>query len=227
MGISTVDNSINVITDNLILYLDAANGKSYENGSYVWNDLTKNQYNGYLVNDPTFDSSNLGNLEFDGSTSYITIPKFRRINNSFTISMWVYPTSLFGIRPLFVNWWQTGREILLRFNSNTLQFYTFAGFGQIGGTTQTYNDINKWANIVATYDGSVMRTYVNGIQSVTTYSQTGALGISPEPYLIARYSSPIEYRYEGRVSQTLLYTSALSAVQIIQNYNTLKSRFGL
>ncbi len=217
-----------IVTDSLVSYLDAANTRSYPGNGTTWTDLTKNENNGGLISGPIFNSSNGGSISLDGTDDYIEIPKTGILSSksTFTISLWTYPTSLTGIRPLFVNYYVGNQEVLFRFNGTNLQFYTFTT-SQIGGTTQTYSTLNQWVNVVATYDGSIMKTYVNGVQSPTTYSQTGNLSTSTLPYLIGRYSSPTEYRYEGRVANTLVYLKSLSATEVLQNYNATKTRFGL
>lgn len=217
-----------IVTDSLVSYLDAANTRSYPGNGTTWTDLTKNENNGGLISGPIFNSSNGGSISLDGTDDYIEIPKTGILSSksTFTISLWTYPTSLTGIRPLFVNYYVGNQEVLFRFNGTNLQFFTYTS-SQIGGTTQTYSTLNQWVNLVATYDGSIMKTYVNGDQSPTTYSQTGNLSTSTLPYLIGRYSSPTEYRYEGRVANTLVYLKSLSATEVLQNYNALKTRFGL
>lgn len=215
-----------IVTDSLVSYLDAANTRSYPGNGTTWTDLTKNENNGGLISGPIFNSSNGGSISLDGADDYIEIPKTGILSSksSFTISLWTYPTSLTGIRPLFVNYYVGNQEVLFRFNGTNLQFFTYTS-SQIGGTTQTYSKLNQWVNVVATYDGSIMKTYVNGVQSPTTYSQTGNLSTSTLPYLIGRYSSPTEYRYEGRVANTLVYLKSLSATEVLQNYNATKGRY--
>jgi len=56
----------NISDDGLVLSLDAANTKSYINGSTTWTDLSRRGNNGTLINGPTFDSTNLGSIVFDG-----------------------------------------------------------------------------------------------------------------------------------------------------------------
>jgi hypothetical protein len=55
-----------IITDGLVLYLDAANTKSYIGSGTTWKDLSRNSNDGTLTNGPTFDSGNSGSIVFDG-----------------------------------------------------------------------------------------------------------------------------------------------------------------
>jgi hypothetical protein len=61
-----------IVTDGLVLYLDAANTKSYVSGSTTWNDISRGGNNGTLVNGPTFNRGNGGSIEFDGVDDYVT-----------------------------------------------------------------------------------------------------------------------------------------------------------
>ena len=65
--------SPNIITDGLVLYLDAANTKSYPGSGTTWRDLSKSQLNGTLTNGPTFNSSNGGSIVFDGVDDYVNL----------------------------------------------------------------------------------------------------------------------------------------------------------
>jgi hypothetical protein len=221
----------NIVKDGLVLYLDPGSPNSYfDKSSTVVKDISGFNSNAELISGPTFNSNNGGSIVLDGTDDYISIPKTGILSgkSEFTVSLWTYPSSFTGIQPLFVNYYVGNLEVLTRFNGTNLQFYTYSSTNvQVGGTTQSYSTLNQWVNIVATYDGSIMKTYVNGTQSATTYSRTGILNTSTLPYLLGRYSSPTEYRYQGRFSQTLIYLKSLSAQEIQQNYNATKTRFGL
>jgi hypothetical protein len=221
----------NIVKDGLVLYLDPGSPNSYfDKSSTTIKDISSFDSNADLISGPTFDPGNGGSIVLDGTDDYIAIPKTGILSgkDAFTISLWTYPTSFVGIRPLFVNYYVGNLEVLTRFNGTNLQFYTYSSTNvQVGGTTQTYSTLNQWVNIVATYNGSSMITYVNGVQSPTTFNRTGILNTSTLSYLIGRYSSPTEYRYQGRFSQTLVYLKSLTAQEVLQNYNSTKTRYGL
>ena len=61
-----------IVTDGLVLCLDAANSKSIVSGSTTWNDLSRGGNNGNLVNGPTFNSGNGGSILFDGVDDYVS-----------------------------------------------------------------------------------------------------------------------------------------------------------
>jgi hypothetical protein len=225
---STIEGSRNIINDNITLLYDAANFKSFISGSTKWEDLSRFNYYGDLTNSPGYSPNNLGSLTFDGIDDYINIPQTGILSNksAFTISCWIYPTSLTGIRPIFVNYYVGNTEVLFRINNSDLQFFTFTS-SQIGGTTQSFNAINQWSNVVASYDGTTMKTYVNGVQSQTTFSQSGGLSTSTLPYLIGYYTSPTNYYFEGRVASCGVYLRNLTDSEILQNFNATRFRFGV
>ena len=81
-----------IVTDGLVLHLDAANTKSYQSGSTTWFDKSGYGINGTLTNGPTFSSANRGIIVFDGVNDYIdNTVNLTQINNianssSFTFS---------------------------------------------------------------------------------------------------------------------------------------------
>ena len=83
-----------IVTDGLVLYLDAANTKSYTGTGTTWYDLTKNGNNGVLTSGPVYNSENGGNITFDGVDDYVNLgnPNSLDILN-FTICAWVKSTS--------------------------------------------------------------------------------------------------------------------------------------
>ena len=79
-----------LVTDGLILYIDAANSKSYPDSGTTWFDLTSNNNNGVLTNGPTFDSANGGSIVFDGVDDYVKPPAASLFQfTDFTLASWV------------------------------------------------------------------------------------------------------------------------------------------
>ena len=67
-----IKHSPRIVTDGLVLYLDAANTKSYPGSGTTWTDISGKSNNGTLTNGPTFDSGNKGTIVFDGSNDYVS-----------------------------------------------------------------------------------------------------------------------------------------------------------
>ncbi len=70
---STVGGGVNIVTNGLVLYLDASNTKSYVSGSTTWSDVSRSGNNGTLINGPTFNSANGGSIVFDGTNDYVDL----------------------------------------------------------------------------------------------------------------------------------------------------------
>ena len=90
MGVNTRNN---IVTDGLVLQLDAVNSKSYVSGSTTWNDLSGNSYTGTLLNGVGYSSEVGGSLSFDGSNDYIQNNSFRASTiigdgNPFSFNIW-------------------------------------------------------------------------------------------------------------------------------------------
>ena len=81
-----------IITDGLVLCLDAGDGKSYSGSGTTWTDRSGNGYNGTLTNGPTFDSSNGGNIVFAGD-DYVDCGLSSFQPTEMTLSVWVKKTT--------------------------------------------------------------------------------------------------------------------------------------
>src|SRR6056300_758964 len=81
-----------IVTDGLVLALDAGNPKSYPGSGTVWRGKSGNGNNGTLTNGPTFSSDNGGAIVFDGADDTVSIPHDSTIDfatNSFSLHTWV------------------------------------------------------------------------------------------------------------------------------------------
>ena len=65
-----LSHSPSIVTNGLVLCLDAANSKSYPGSGTTWTDLSGRGNNGTLVNGVGYNSGNLGSLVFDGVDDY-------------------------------------------------------------------------------------------------------------------------------------------------------------
>lgn len=225
-----------IVTDGLVLYLDAANPYSYVSGSTVWNDISRTMTSGSLINGPTFSSANNGSIVFDGSNDYVDLGNSPIITTftQLTINSWVRPTSL----PASSN---QGRVIIRGDDSYRLYWYFDGSVGNklyfystdIGEPTLATSvsyltsnfSINTWYNINATYDGSLTNLFVNGVLVATATGKSGT--ITGTNNMNLGRSNGNEYFLQGNMPLIQLYNRALSAQEILQNYNATKGRFGL
>ena len=230
-----------VVTSGLVLCLDAANQKSYTSGSTTWYDLTGNFNNGTLINGPTFDSNNGGSIVFDGTDDYVNIPNASSLSmastNQVTVDVWVYPIG---------NGISSTREFLNKRNNDATTYVSYgvswysgnsgatnSVFSRIGFTDNTVSDLfssnqskNVWFNITETFNGTLHSLYINGIINVSASVSGKTIKDTGQPVTLASYNGSTEL-VNARISNAKIYNRALSASEILQNYNATKTRFGL
>jgi hypothetical protein len=234
----------NIIRDGLVLSLDAGSKNSYPGSGTVWTDLSGNNNNGTLTNGPTFSSANGGSIVFDGSNDYISIPAPTSVLSNvsqFSYSSFVqfntkspYGNAFFsyGQNAVFTN------DILFAWDVGTSALFFQVNNGADGNATYSYDTFNTWFNLSVVYDGSLsgnsnrLKVYINSNQVTLAFNYTvPATTASPGSALcrLGTYASDNTnvWALNGRISNTLLYNRALTATEIAQNYNAIKSRFNL
>jgi hypothetical protein len=226
-----------IVTEGLVLYLDAANPYSYVSGSLNWNDLSRSQISGSLQNNPGYNSGNGGSIVFDGSNDFVDLGNSSNVTTftSLTINTWVKPVTL----PLSFN---QGRVIIRGDDSYRLYWYDNGGgtgnklyffsshIGEIGldnsvGYLTSNFTTNVWYNITALYNGSQTQLFVNGSLVATSTGKSGT--ISGTNNILLGKSNGNEYYLNGSMASIQLYNRALTQTEVLQNYNAQKSRFGL
>jgi hypothetical protein len=190
----------NIITDGLVLYLDAANTKSYVSGSTAWNDLVGTN-NGTLVNGPTFSSANGGSIVFDGVDDYAITPS---VTNFRSICMWVYKSFAEINGP-----WKYLLDARPGFTSG------FFAQNNQGGWSNWYLNGASISSIWSLLP--VDQWFHLYIQANTNYTST--------INFMSRVSN--NENLGGRISNIQIYNRALTSTEILQNFNATRGRFGL
>jgi hypothetical protein len=245
----SVSGGPDLIQDGLVLCLDAANTKSYPGSGTVWTDLSRNGCNATLVNGPIFNSTNGGAIGFDKTDDYAQIisnsPLFCT-NGNWSCQVWCNPIDLgegnFG--RIFENVDQAGysNNTILNDGWNLTTNGSFVANGiQVSqvGTTRTGNlnlffanfftTYSTWYNIAVTTTGVVCRVYKNGVFFGTqnfSSAITTMVGRNVSTYVGNR--GALDRTFNGNIASVLVYPNkALSASEILQNYNATKGRFRL
>jgi hypothetical protein len=232
---STVGGGVNIVTNGLVLYLDASNTKSYVSGSTIWNDVSRSGNNGTLTNGPTFNSGNGGSIVFDGTNDYVLIDSNFSLNTSigFTINLWFKLTSYSSQFPtLFTLKTNSASGLALLLTTEAAYSPLTFGWNGISYKPSTTILIGIWNSISIIYNGSGISTisnfifYING--TPVNLSPSGAFeGISQINTLGTLNSGTVNFQLNGNIAQTSIYNRALSASEVLQNFNATKSRFGL
>jgi hypothetical protein len=214
----------NIVTNGLVLALDAANPKSYPGSGTTWTNMA-GSYNGILTNGPTFSNANGGSITFDGVDDYVvltppttyseyTIQFFCKWISSSGFSERLFGSDAFGTYTIF-NPFNVG------FHYNPL------GFSPPSVTLSSGVNVGfgNWCHVAVTVNtaSSNVAIYVNGIAR-NNWSTIPAANLQANIFLGAQNTSLYSNSQFGNFQ---IYNRALSATEINQNYNAQKSRFGL
>jgi hypothetical protein len=227
---STAEGSGNIVTNGLVLYLDAANPKSYLSGSTIWNDLSYGVNNGTLVNGPTFNSANGGSIVFDGSNDYVDFYA-PNLGTTTTVEMWCKPLSL--TNGMFFGWrtydvWASGG--IVGFNTGVNDIY-----GMSSTTVTNLGLLNNWKHYVFEMRSDVSYTnnkiYINAENQILSQQRGSELAINRNfNNGLGRIGSWIinaNFFMSMNCASFKVYNRALTTSEILQNFNATKGRFGL
>jgi hypothetical protein len=229
--------SPSIVRDGLVLYLDAANSKSYPASGTTVFDLSSNQNNGTLVNGVGYSGSNLGSFSFDGVDDRGTFISPITSSSPQTYEIWVkaIPSTTAA----------NGFGYILHNNSaSTNVGVAYMGIGYAGDILQTREIFaffnGAWNNmgtgvigntttvrqIVLTWNGTTQIAYVDGIQRVSR-------ALSTTPSNFSTTTSFGDFRNSttrpiiGDIYSIKIYNRALSASEIKQNFEALRGRYGV
>lgn len=242
------------VTDGLVLYLDAANARSYPKSGTTWFDRSGRGNNATLVGDEIFYASNIkgGVFNFTAGPTYDTNPDYFSLPNTaftlganFTIEVWNYynsastPNSGSGVNPwtdgcLYTNSaessWNLGSG-----NNNGLLF----GYNSIVYTNtssvETQIDYSSnpstlvWHQHVLVVNGGTGTVYVDksqvaSLSNMRTYTQSNG---TLGIGIADKSGGDYRGEYLGYISNVWIYTKSLTEAEISQNFNALRGRYGL
>ena len=212
-----------IVTNGLVLNLDAAKTDSYPGTGTTWRDLSGNSNNGTLTNGPTFSGiGKQASIMFDGVDDISIHPSTLYVDN-FSLSAWVYKTSS-GIQ-----------TIIAKGNSSfVLNFYLrIAGNSGFYGTNSLFSEIlvpdlvlNVWNNTVLTYDKTSLKYYLNGVL-IDQNNATNTPSSTTSNTIVGRLGDFNGQYWTGRIATTQIYNRALTQTEITQNFNALRGRYGI
>ena len=223
----------NIVTSGLTILLDAAYVPSYPTTGTTWNDLSGNVNNGTLTNGPTFDTANGGSIVFNGTNNYAST------TNNITLTT-----------ATFISWLnQNGSQsaytgiLLSRISGSTA-----TGLGSSYGLNPTTNQLgyawndtpntytwnsgliiptNAWCMVAVSVSSTSATAYLCQSSGITTATNTVSHSSVTSNFNVGRDPATEVRFFNGKIAQSLLYNRALSQTEITQNYNALKTRFGL
>ena len=232
-----------IITDGLVLCLDAANPKSYGGSGTTWTDLSGRGNTGTLVNGVGYNSANKGSLSFDGANDYVNLgtpPILNGVRVPLTIIGWAkantFATGGVTSRIIYSVYGYTGGfnsrlYSMIRIDFGVLKYFTSdsgSGFQSVGTFTPSLNVWNFYAVVVSgSLSSPTVQIFLNNSSqsfSLGALTSTPALDVN---FRIGGAESNFNEYWNGNISQVSIYNRALSAAEVKQNYNATKSRYGL
>jgi len=238
------DNGPRIVTNGLVLSLDAADQNSYTSGSATWKDLSGNGSDYSLINTPSFLNNG---IVFDGVSQYASGPSFYfDANTSFTMEVFYSKLGQVGDRKSIAGQTQqisgsvdsNARIIFGLFDPtygvrNNIYDYT-AQVGNFIDNVAPNNLSNHQLVMVVDKTNKFHRSYSDGGSIIVQVGPnnpgiypTGSIINGPNPiYLGCRAPGGISY-CNVIIYSVKIYNRALSQAEVQQNYNAIKTRFGL
>jgi hypothetical protein len=234
-----------IVTDGLVLCLDAASRKSYPGTGNVWRDLSGNGNDGTLTNGPTFSNANGGSIVLDGTNDHISISNGNYLNtNDFSISCWIYLNPILSIFTMY-NFFD--KNI---YNTSGIQFAIGTGgalsnrilgirYSTSGVITNVYQFVpsdldipfESWINISLVFSyinpNSFISLYINGIFNAISSSSNGTFVSNTKNLTLGAPGTGLGSYFNGKMSNYLIYNRALTTTEIKQNFNALRGRYGI
>ena len=232
-----------IVRSGLVLHLDAANRKSYPGTGTVWNDLSGNGKTGTLTNSPAFSGNNNGVFVLDGVNDYIDLVSqddaqtplsgygaFTGADTSpFTLEVWLKTSQISGLAvtdcPAIIG--RNSNDIWANLNlfNGYVYFihYTTTWEINLKSTTMVSNDV--WHHIV--YVNNVNETgilYIDGkAEASGSSSLSGANYFSPDSVGLGFSGKYLQ----GNIGVVKFYDRSLTSVEVNQNFNALRGRYGI
>jgi len=225
-----------VVTDGLVLYLDAANPLSYANGSTKWNDLSRGRNNGTLINGPSFQDNA---IVFDGVDDSVntgsTFSNYISDTLPLTFEVWAYVNLSSNDEAFIGTNWSGGGVLFRKTSLNKIRILYHTNGSNWKAVDSDALSSSGWYHMVGTYNGlgpnttTNFRVFVNAIESYNPQGQgtVTAIPTTTNVYIGQTGQNGYNKYFGGSISTAKIYNRALTAQEVQRNYQALKSRFGL
>jgi hypothetical protein len=225
-----------IVTDGLRFYYDAANFRSYPGSGSVWTDISGNGFNASLINGVGYNSNNLGSMVLDGTDDIIHAPSVNTIGAipNQTYEIWVKSSGLGSGKSL-------GGLIcpdygqVSAINSNgavRYQLYNNVTSSYIVNmdTTGVNCFDNQWHHIICTRNSTDAYIYVDNVVRASGSgggSWSGTTIWSGMSISIGNNPNDVYYNLLGNISVAKIYNIYFTAANVDQNFNAVRSRYGI
>lgn len=216
-----------VSTNGLVFVSDSADRNSYRGTGTSWLDVSGNAMVGTINNSPTFNTSNGGYFDFDGTDEYVLFTNNTILDTQTpTVEIWIKTNATTQNAIWFEKGIVNQQYSLFQENTTLKWRHALGGINNLEITTATYITTTKWHQVVGTFTSGDRRLFVNGVQ-VGADTPTGTIGTNTTGVWLGGRGNLASYSFNGSISICRVYNRVLSASEIVQNYNATKARFGL
>jgi hypothetical protein len=230
----SVEAGPNIVYDGLVLYLDAANSRSYPGSGTAWNDLSGNNINFTLAGSLTYNAVDFTN--FTESANYFEISNLAHTaslpignSNRTILALCKTPTAYAGLGYSHIfHYGEAVQDKAFGIAMVGSQLGTHPWVSSPVSTSTIPTNTNVFLGVSYTQATSLHRFFLNG-NELSSSNATRAINTGTTVARVgSRISNPQEsWQTSGRVSCIMVYSRVLSATEILQNFNALKGRYGL
>jgi hypothetical protein len=225
----------NMTNNILLLHMNEQSGNIIDssgnsnNGSPIF--FEGNEYNASGKFGASLDFEITGGVGPAEYINFSTPAQLNQLENQLTLEAWVKPES-FPSDPTIID---KGTSLMSFYISsgatNALKFILDTSVGSpTTYSASTDMDVDQWYHLVATYNGSQIRLYLNGVLDNTPASRTGTVSTNNLDLIVGSGwsgSNPLGFPFDGLIDEVAIYNRSLSAQEIEEHYTRGVSRLNI
>lgn len=227
------------VMEGMVLWLDAGDTDSYPGTGTTWTDLAGTANNFTLFNTPTWNSA--GYFDFDNASNEyaaITHTSTLKPTAALTVEQWLNADDWTAGTPVSyftsLSCTQGGGYAHYIWSSTFVSYVYAANLSNYLKPTANVSALTGWHHFTTTFDGRYARLYVDGVLTDTkdagasttiSYDPDNDICIGAEAGTLSTPAAGLYWN--GKIATTAIYNRALSASEIVKNFDGDKARFGL
>lgn len=206
-----------IVTDGLILWLDASNPLSYPGSGTTWYDLSGHSNNGIMVRgvQPLSNA-----MQFDGVDDFVACRDSTslQLNKAITINAFVKMVSVNTLGNIVSKNFNTGFRC--RVSSDRTPWWYVSG----NMLTAPAVNLNEWMCLTFMGDSSGLKIYKNGSLVASNNQAYAPSSVTIHDLNIGCMSSSSEL-FKGQQNDIAIYNRALTPEEVNQNFNVLRNKY--
>jgi hypothetical protein len=218
----------NVVIDSLQFYVDAGQVSSYPGTGTTWYDISGNSRN-LTMDSLSYNSNNGGYIIFDGSHTADSVATYSiNFSNGFTVES-VAKFSGSGLEGLFAFNNQMTSDYINVQAQDGINVRWEIESGQSFTSSNSLTS-STWYHFTCVYEGDsnntsgTARIYINGVENNTTSLNSNRTGqIQTSNFVLGLWDGYLT----GNIALSRMYNKVLTPIEVLQNFNATKNRFGL